>query len=164
MVQFLSINFFSWISSIFVGFFKSSRFFVSLCIATFQNCVLLHADIFMFKCTEFAGPANILYASLYSALCTITLPVNMISCGCYRTVPSLAPAVWRGGQWICRDVGGSGCDVVWRSITAFAWRDWGNTWKASGEICCHRGFRSGLRNSGFFGLGPCTSVRPLREN
>ena len=35
MVQFLSINFFSWISSIFVGFFKSSRFFfVSLCILT----------------------------------------------------------------------------------------------------------------------------------
>ena len=34
MVQFLSINFFSWISSIFVGFFKSSRFFVSLCICT----------------------------------------------------------------------------------------------------------------------------------
>jgi len=31
MVQLLSINFFSWISSIFVGFFKSSRFFVSLC-------------------------------------------------------------------------------------------------------------------------------------
>ena len=30
MVQFLSINFFSWITSIFVGFFKSSRFFVSL--------------------------------------------------------------------------------------------------------------------------------------
>ena len=26
MVQFLSIKFFSWISSIFVGFFKSSRF------------------------------------------------------------------------------------------------------------------------------------------
>ena len=31
MVQFLSKNFFSWISSIFVGFFKSSRFFVSSC-------------------------------------------------------------------------------------------------------------------------------------
>ena len=29
MDQFLSINFFSWISSIFVGVFKSSRFFVS---------------------------------------------------------------------------------------------------------------------------------------
>ena len=28
MVQFLSINFFSWISSIFVGFFKSYRFFL----------------------------------------------------------------------------------------------------------------------------------------
>ena len=32
MVQFLSIIFFSWISSIFVGFFKSSRFFGSPCI------------------------------------------------------------------------------------------------------------------------------------
>ena len=32
MVQFLSIFFFSCISSIFVGFFKSSRFFVSSCI------------------------------------------------------------------------------------------------------------------------------------
>ena len=31
MVQFLSIKFFCWISSIFVGFFKSSRFFVSPC-------------------------------------------------------------------------------------------------------------------------------------
>ena len=31
MFQFLSIIFFSWISSIFVGFFKSSRFFVSSC-------------------------------------------------------------------------------------------------------------------------------------
>ena len=31
MVQFLSIIFFSWISSIFVGVFKSSRFFVLLC-------------------------------------------------------------------------------------------------------------------------------------
>ena len=31
MFQFLSIIFFSWISSIFVGFFKSSRFFVSPC-------------------------------------------------------------------------------------------------------------------------------------
>ena len=30
MVQFLSIIFFSWISLIFVGFFKSSLFFVSL--------------------------------------------------------------------------------------------------------------------------------------
>jgi len=36
MVQFLPIIFFSWISSIFVGFFKSSRFFVSLCM-TFKR-------------------------------------------------------------------------------------------------------------------------------
>ena len=40
MVQFLSINFFSWISSIFVGFFKSSRFFVSLCSLRYSaNCI-----------------------------------------------------------------------------------------------------------------------------
>ena len=32
MVQFLSIIFLAWISSIFVGFFKSSHFFVSPCI------------------------------------------------------------------------------------------------------------------------------------
>ena len=38
MVQFLSINFISWISSIFIRFFKSSRFFVSLCIYFFFVC------------------------------------------------------------------------------------------------------------------------------
>ena len=37
MVQFLSI-FFSWISSIFVGFFKSSRFFVSPCTHYWLYC------------------------------------------------------------------------------------------------------------------------------
>ena len=40
MVQFLSIIFFSSISSIFVGFFKSSRFFVSLCIIRFSRLSL----------------------------------------------------------------------------------------------------------------------------
>ena len=35
MVQFLPINFFSWIYSIFVVFFKRSRFFVSLCTSAF---------------------------------------------------------------------------------------------------------------------------------
>ena len=34
IVQFLSINFFCWISSISVGFFKSSRFFMSPSICT----------------------------------------------------------------------------------------------------------------------------------
>ena len=32
MFQFLSINFFSWISSVLIWFFKSSRFLVSVCI------------------------------------------------------------------------------------------------------------------------------------
>ena len=41
MVQFLSIIFFSWISSIFVGFSKSSGFFVSLCINTHFRIKLL---------------------------------------------------------------------------------------------------------------------------
>ena len=40
MVQFLSINFFCWISSIFVGFFKSSHFFVSLCIILYMISLL----------------------------------------------------------------------------------------------------------------------------
>ena len=38
MVQFLSINFFPWISSVFVGFFKSSCFFVSPCIYFPNGC------------------------------------------------------------------------------------------------------------------------------
>ena len=42
MVQFLSINFFSWISSIFVGFFKSSHFFVSPCINIIQEYITTH--------------------------------------------------------------------------------------------------------------------------
>ena len=37
MVHFLSINFCCWISSIFVGFFKSSRYFVSLCTCNLKN-------------------------------------------------------------------------------------------------------------------------------
>ena len=51
MVQFLSINFFSWISSIFVGFFKSSRFFVSLCICI-HNTPLFTCNIHSYKKTE----------------------------------------------------------------------------------------------------------------
>ena len=51
MVQFLSINFFSWISSIFVGFFKISRFFfVSFCIildSDQRNAHALFYNIFL---------------------------------------------------------------------------------------------------------------------
>ena len=48
MVQFLSINFFSWISSIFVGVFKSSRFFVSPCTKKKSNpafSIVRHATL-----------------------------------------------------------------------------------------------------------------------
>ena len=44
MVQFLSIIFFSWISSIFVGFFKSSRLFVSLCLYMYS---VKHNNVFV---------------------------------------------------------------------------------------------------------------------
>ena len=44
MVQFLSIIFFSWISSIFVEFFESSRFFVSFCTNTKDNYTQLRAQ------------------------------------------------------------------------------------------------------------------------
>ena len=45
MVQFLSIIFFSWISSIFVGFFKSSRFFVSPCSVSCRKARTLRDEI-----------------------------------------------------------------------------------------------------------------------
>ena len=55
MVQFLSINFFSWISSIFVGFFKSSRFLChsvyqssptsSLVLRVYQTCRTCHNEV-----------------------------------------------------------------------------------------------------------------------
>ena len=45
MVRFLSINFFSWISSIFVGFFKGSHFYVSPCrwLSGMQCCTLFNS-------------------------------------------------------------------------------------------------------------------------
>ena len=46
MVQFLSIHFFSWISSIFVGFFKSSRFFcVTLYFRRFHHSCRRQCDV-----------------------------------------------------------------------------------------------------------------------
>ena len=52
MVQFLSIHFFSWISSIFVGFFKSSRFFCvilynmkQISFSTLQNKAQYHNSL-----------------------------------------------------------------------------------------------------------------------
>ena len=48
MVQFLSINFFSSISSIFVGFFKSSRYFVSLCMSRNSSISLVPIQIFLY--------------------------------------------------------------------------------------------------------------------
>ena len=50
MAQFLPTHFFSWISSIFVGFFKSSRFFVSFCtISSFLYGVGLESKSKVFR-------------------------------------------------------------------------------------------------------------------
>ena len=142
--------------------------FLSVYITPFQNCVVWHAAVFMFMFAEFAGPLNILHVSLYSAMCTMCLSVNMISWHCHLAAPSVAASVWRlvnselVGMWeeaVVRD-------VVWCSVTPFACRNWGNTWKASGEISCYRGWRSGLGTFGSFGFGsPCiclTSYRKLK--
>ena len=80
MVQFLSIIFFSWISWIFVGFFKSSRFFVSLCTwkylpVRFQTSCLNRVSIW---------PASIITNS-----CTSADPVAARS-KAWVCVPSLA--------------------------------------------------------------------------
>ena len=64
MVQFMSIIFFSWISSIFVGFFKSSRFF----------CVTLyfwaHKESFVLQICLYA---SIVLSELVRDVCAITL-------------------------------------------------------------------------------------------
>ena len=57
MVQFLSMIFFSWISSIFVGFFKSSRFFVSFCI----NKMLLGNHPFQSLDFKFSPALNVVF-------------------------------------------------------------------------------------------------------
>jgi len=58
MVQFLSIFFFCWISSIFVGVFKSSRFFVSPCITEYVGW-RSNASDFYFGCSCFdSWPGN----------------------------------------------------------------------------------------------------------
>ena len=73
MVQFLSVNFFSWISSIFVGFFKSSHFFfVSLFINIVykprnipvqvrDDCRLLITIVFIEQCNIKEFPVHGLY-------------------------------------------------------------------------------------------------------
>ena len=62
MVQFLSINFFSWISSIFVGFFKSFRFFVSPCTC---DVLLYYLDLFLMF---YVIAANGLYCKVFPCL------------------------------------------------------------------------------------------------
>jgi hypothetical protein len=65
MVQFLSINFFSWISSIFVGFFKSSRFF---CV-TFINRTTARFPTSTLRLSVKLADFQIIISKLNNALC-----------------------------------------------------------------------------------------------
>ena len=75
MVQFLSIIFFSWISSIFVGFFKSSRFFVSprmcvcvcvcVCVWDFAN---FNDNVNVIEVWEMIGQYNAIIKPIHRSL------------------------------------------------------------------------------------------------
>ena len=75
MVQFLSINFFSWISSIFVGFFKSSFFLYHPVLVTGPSS----------SCKVFCSSIAYLLVSLvflvlwfpFSKICHIVLPADL---------------------------------------------------------------------------------------
>jgi len=57
-------------------------------ITPFQNCLVWHAVIFVFMFAKFAGPLNILYVSLYSAMCTMSLPVHIVVIVLFRLCDS----------------------------------------------------------------------------
>ena len=63
MVQFLSINFFSWISSIFVGFFKSSRFF---CVTLYYVSHSLYSPWKMLDTVSLWSQARIAHNKLFT--------------------------------------------------------------------------------------------------
>ena len=88
IVQFLSINFFSWISSIFVGFFKSSRF---LCHPVLRK---LTAPQTPPPSTPLPTLADLLYlwTSLHHIHCTSYVNVGVLcsaSCVCVTTCTCL---------------------------------------------------------------------------
>ena len=78
MVQFLSIIFFSWISSIFVGFFKSSRFFVS---PSIYSPFVKGANKLL--STEISNHSNITTVQLYKAA---GRTVALCVCVCFECV------------------------------------------------------------------------------
>ena len=85
MVQFLSINIFSWISSIFVGFFKSSHFYVSHCSIVHYSNVLNAKDMAVTQSpyTEVKQPTKSRGSVFYYVVCGYyMIPVNLIgACG-----------------------------------------------------------------------------------
>jgi len=83
MVQFLSIYFFSWISSIFVEFFKSSRFFVSLCTRdlTFEGpCIVIY---FYNKTNQMYNISNLFYFGTTLYMFRTVFPSNIRSVRMY---------------------------------------------------------------------------------
>ena len=92
MVQFLSINFFSWISSIFVGFFKSSRFF---CVTLYNtitqtnyNTMSIFTTLFQYlkihnnlteNCQRYVLPKHVYIRIKCQLTLTVSMPLEPIS-------------------------------------------------------------------------------------
>ena len=88
MVQFLSIIFFSWISSIFVGFFKSSRFF---CVILY-NCWLLSlfATDYVYCAVATEATIKLSLVLLFKELIIYKIKLDHVFQSC---------AQWTAGKW-----------------------------------------------------------------
>ena len=101
MVQFLSIYFFSWISSILGGFFKGFRFFVSLC--TYGRTQLYFNQ-------QYCGYTTTVGTTIYFGL--ICWSSSGFTVTCLATIQH----VW-AILWVCVwGSGGGGRDLVFTSV------------------------------------------------
>ena len=88
MFQFLSIIFFSWISSIFVGFFKSSRFFVSPCIFIY---LLIPIQTYVRTAFTRTYPLNCLTIGIKFRIALITDYTSFLQTYCTHNITVWSP-------------------------------------------------------------------------
>ena len=163
MVQFLSIIFFSWISSIFVGVFKSSLFCVSFCIALSHShkpsvlyCHTGNAhNFYQFFKQELKLPAfNCVISrynnklSPYNLLCRIGITVQPGAQNVVASKPgpfplAVMPDLFSVLTWLVVDcvwnmmAHGQKPDFVFRSNGQVHLRRWGRqfSWLLAAEVC-----------------------------